>query len=170
MQISASLAGIWKIPPSFYLPTMMKIVKCPVSKLPNFLKVYWQFFLLNCDLYGCGLSTLYSSATAVGVCLPRISDIVHVYVLAIWNMMTYSGCENCFLYTICKDLLVPMNCPFMIDIITFYIFKIWFTYIWLWKLWSVMHLPTFNVNCDYHKLNSFFQKRFKVLKLCSFLK
>ncbi len=50
---------------------------------------------------------IYSSATAVGVCLPRISDIVHV--LAIWNMMTYSGCENCFPYTICKDLLVPMK-------------------------------------------------------------
>ncbi len=24
-------------------------------------------------------------------------------------MMTYSGSENCFLYTICKDLLVPMK-------------------------------------------------------------
>ncbi len=75
-----------------------------LSKLPNFLKVYRQFFLLYCDLYGCGLSTVYSSATAVGDCLPRISDIV--YVLSIWNMMTYSGCENCFLYTICKVLLV----------------------------------------------------------------
>ncbi len=91
VQISESLARTWITPPSFYLLTMMKIVNCP--SCPIFWKFIDNFFLLYCDLYGCGLSTVYSIATAVGVCLPRISDIV--YVLAIWNMMTYSGCENC---------------------------------------------------------------------------
>ena len=105
VQISESLAGIWITPPSFYLPTMMKIVNCP--SCPIFWKFIDNFFLLYCELYGCGLNTVYSSAIAVGVCLPRISDIV--YDLARWNMMTYSGCENCFLYTICKDLLVPIK-------------------------------------------------------------
>ena len=101
VQISESLAGIWITPPSFYLLTMMKIVNCPSCP------IFWEFinnlFLLYCDLYGCGLSTVYSSATAVGVCLPRISDIV--YVLAIWNMMTYSGCENCDQWCISLPLM-----------------------------------------------------------------
>jgi hypothetical protein len=101
VQISESLAGIWITPPSFYLPTMMKIVNCP--SCPIFWKFIDNFFLLYCDLYGCGLSTVYSSATAVGVCLPRISDIV--YVLAIWNMMTYSGCENCDQWCISLPLM-----------------------------------------------------------------
>ena len=76
VQISESLAGIWITPPSFYLPTMMKIVNCPSCS--SFWKFIDNFFLLYCDLYGCGLSTVYSIATAVGVCLPRISDIVYV--------------------------------------------------------------------------------------------
>jgi hypothetical protein len=101
VQISESLAGIWITPPSFYLLTMMKIVNCP--SCPIFWKFIDNFFLLYCDLYGCGLSTVYSIATAVGVCLPRISDIV--YVLAIWNMMTYSGCENCDQWCISLPLM-----------------------------------------------------------------
>jgi len=91
VQISESLAGIWTTPPSFYLLTMMKIVNCP--SCPIFWKFIDNFFLLYCDIYGCWPSTVYSIAAAVDVCLPRILDIV--YVLAIWNMMTYSGCENC---------------------------------------------------------------------------
>ena len=101
VQISESLAGIWITPPSFYLLTMMKKVNCP--SCPIFWKFIDNFFLLYCDLYGCGLSTVYSIATAVGVCLPRISDIV--YVLAIWNMMTYSGCENCNQWCISLPLM-----------------------------------------------------------------
>ncbi len=136
---------------------MKKIVNCP--NCPIFWEFIDNFFLLYCDLYGCGLSYVYSSATSVGVCLPKISDIV--YVLAIWNMMTYSGCEMCFLYTVCKDLLVPMKLSIYDWHYNILGIQIWFTYIWLWKLWSVMHFPTFNVNCDYICWLFFFNKGLK---------
>ncbi len=37
VQISESLAGMWITPPSFYLPTMMKIVNCPSCP------IFWKF-------------------------------------------------------------------------------------------------------------------------------
>ena len=105
VQISESLAGIWITPPSFYLPTMMKIVNCP--SCPIFWKFIDNFFLLYCDLYGCGLS-VYSSATAVGVCLSRIY-LGHGICFGHWNMISYFGCENFSQCTICKNLIVLMK-------------------------------------------------------------
>ncbi len=66
--------------------------------------VYWQFFSFKIFAI-----SVYSSVTAVGVCLSieSISDMV--YVLDIWNMISYFGCENFSLCTICKDLIVQMK-------------------------------------------------------------
>jgi hypothetical protein len=92
---------------------MMKIVNCPVSKLPNLWKFIDKFFLLYCELYGCGLSTVYSSATAVGVCLPRISDIVHymIWLYEIWWHM--QAVKLVFYIPFVRIYYFQWNCPFI---------------------------------------------------------
>ncbi len=67
------------------------------------MSIYWQFFPLKY------LWSLYTPVQLllVFVFLESISDMV--YVLAIWNMVSYFGCENFSLCTICKNLIVPMK-------------------------------------------------------------
>ncbi len=68
-----------------------------LSKLPKFVKLIDNFFLLYCDLYGRGLHTAYSSTTAVGVCLPKISDIV-LYMFRLFEIWWHFQADKIVFY------------------------------------------------------------------------